>query len=240
MSTVSTAPKTFAVGDKVTPDPNLDGVPRDTIGRVFTVEKVNKVNLKCSADDGGRGINFPPFALLPAGDGAPAPTIGRPFVPREFFSVGEIVTMKNPGKFGTTETPFVVIADKASKVNIARLGGDGDRYRARPPDRPREAGPRVARERAAGRGDVMTFSPHPALARAVANGKPVDWEVIAPTPPRPSALGMRVRSLRPLPPFEGSIVAVRADAATRFTVQADDGERRSFRASEVSLVEATS
>jgi hypothetical protein len=123
-----TTTRTYRVGERVTPDPSQEGIPQGTIGRVFTVAKVNPVNIKCTADDGGRGINFPAHCLLPATEENLSPTGARPFVPREFYSVGEVVTLARPYKEATTDTPFVVIADKGRMINVALLGGENDRY----------------------------------------------------------------------------------------------------------------
>lgn len=124
------AARRFVRGDKVTPDPEYPGLPATTFGRVFTVDKVNPRNLRCNADDGGKGINFPAAALLPASDEnvkkAFAP---RPFQPVAFFAAGEVVTLKRAWRDITAETPLVVMKDGGGdKVNLVRLGGDGGRY----------------------------------------------------------------------------------------------------------------
>lgn len=114
-------------GDRVYVDP-ADATP-SVLGRVFVVEKVNPKNVLCRAEDGGKGINYPATTLrIYEGDGVPILPLGRPYVPIEFFTVGEIVTLTRPWKDWTTETPLVVIADKVKRVNVARLGGDGDHY----------------------------------------------------------------------------------------------------------------
>jgi hypothetical protein len=120
----------YRVGDKVTPDPDGFGVPADTLGRVFTVAKINKVNMRCTADDGGRGINFPPSLLIPATEENVNKAFKpRPFVKREFFHAGEIVTVNRPNRKLDTRQPMVVIKhDGGERVNLARLGGEGGRY----------------------------------------------------------------------------------------------------------------
>jgi hypothetical protein len=51
------------VGDRVEPLPRT--------GTVFIVEKVNpRKNVRCSAEDGSRGINWPAELLVPATDEA--------------------------------------------------------------------------------------------------------------------------------------------------------------------------
>lgn len=126
----------FKRDDKVTPIHDDDRVPADTRGRVFTVDKLNPKNIRCTADDGGRGINFPDDLLVPATDENVKLGRGpltRPFQPREFFEPGEIVTLKTPFKNEiAVDTPLVVLADK-QRVNVTPLGGNGGRYlRANP------------------------------------------------------------------------------------------------------------
>lgn len=118
------------VGDKVTPIHD-ERIPAECRGRVFTVEKLNPKKAKCSADDGGRGINFPYDILCEATDEnvqAGGEPITRPFDPDAFFTTGEVVTMKDSWKDFTPETPLVVIGDTGKRVKVARLGGDNDRY----------------------------------------------------------------------------------------------------------------
>lgn len=103
------------------------------MGRVFVVEKVNPKNLQCSAEDGGRGINYPKDMLMAApapGEPLPEIPIGRPYEParEEFFVAGEVVTLDRAFKDFGTNTPMVVLQDKGTKVNVAPLFGDGDRY----------------------------------------------------------------------------------------------------------------
>lgn len=119
----------FSKGDRVYVDPAFDGAAAGVLGRVFVVDKVNPKNVRCHAEDGGRGINYPKEALK-LYEGGEVP-VGRPFVPiadTEFFSAGEIVTLKRAYKDWTAETPLVVLVDKVNKVNVTLLGGDGDRY----------------------------------------------------------------------------------------------------------------
>jgi hypothetical protein len=116
------------VGQKVTPIQD-ERVPLETVGRVFTVEKLNPKKVRCSADDGDRGINFPYELLAEATEeNLNAGPATRPFDPDAFFTVGEVVTMKTDWKDVTTETPLVVIGDSGKRVKVTRLGGDGDRY----------------------------------------------------------------------------------------------------------------
>jgi hypothetical protein len=132
----------FKVGDRVTPvaDPYGDlGIPNDTKGRVFVITKVNKVNNKASAEDGGRGINFPDAILAPATDENVAAGRGslngsRPYVAREEYDTGAIVTLKRAWRGISTDDPFVVVKDGGGKtVRIVKLGGDAGRYLRIPP-----------------------------------------------------------------------------------------------------------
>lgn len=107
--------------------------PSGVMGRVFVVEKVNPKNLLCQAEDGGRGINYPKDSLMPApppGEPLPEIPLGRPYEParEEYFAAGEVVTLDRAFKDFGTNTPMVVLQDKGTKVNVAPLFGDGDRY----------------------------------------------------------------------------------------------------------------
>lgn len=115
----------FKKGDKVIPNPEFaDRMPSGVLGRVFTVEKVNPKNLKCSADDGGRGINFPASILKAYDPNVPlANQIGRPFRALEFFSEGEIVSLKSAWRDWSVDTPLVVIKQTDLKVNVVPVGG---------------------------------------------------------------------------------------------------------------------
>lgn len=115
-------------GDRVYVDPAF--AAEGVVGRVFVVHKINPKNVLCTAEDGGKGINYPHGSLRPYEGEIPgaAAVLGRPFVPTEFFNAGEIVTLTRPWKDWTTETPLVVLADKVKRVNVTRLGGAGDQY----------------------------------------------------------------------------------------------------------------
>lgn len=120
----------FTKGDRVYVDPAFAGIRDEVLGRVFVVRKVNPKNVLCDAEDGGKGINYPAESLRPYEGEIPAAAavLGRPYVPVEFFDAGSIVTLTAPWRDWTTETPLVVLADKVNKVNVTRLGGDGDHY----------------------------------------------------------------------------------------------------------------
>lgn len=119
------------VGQKVTPDPTSDRVNPATRGRTYTVAKVNPKNVKCTADDGGRGLNYPRELLVPATPenlAAASKPLIREFVPREHFTLGEIVTLKQPLGRHSTTCPMVVIGGTSTRIKVARIGGDDDRY----------------------------------------------------------------------------------------------------------------
>lgn len=131
---METTTKQFTKGQRVAVDPDFPGAARDVLGRTFVVQKVNPRNVQCTAEDGGRGINYPKESLVALADGEQAPGLTpRPYVPREFFTCGEIVTLNRPFKHWTTDQPMVVLADKGNRVNVTPLGGDADRYVRVPP-----------------------------------------------------------------------------------------------------------
>jgi len=119
----------FKLGDRVTPA-NVDGVPPQCLGRVYVVRKLNPKNIRCEAEDGGRGINFPAHLLLPATDEnvAAGNSLGVPYESREYFNPGEVVTLTKQWKDWTTDLPLVVLVDKGDKVNVTPLGGADGRY----------------------------------------------------------------------------------------------------------------
>lgn len=121
----------FKKGDRVYVDPEYPNVGGGVLGRVFVVEKVNPKNVRCTAEDGGKGINYPAESLIRWAPGVNVPAaavLGRPYVPVQFFEAGSIVTLTRPWKNWTTETPLVVLADRGNKVNVTLVGGDGDHY----------------------------------------------------------------------------------------------------------------
>lgn len=103
---------TFKVGDKVSvADVKYPGV--------WIVRSIGRVNALLDPVDGGRALRAPMYLLAPPTDA------DRQVKPLAFFVVGEIVRVEE-GKFAGL---WVVIADKGGdRVNIAKLGGDADRY----------------------------------------------------------------------------------------------------------------
>ena len=96
------------VGQKVTPDPTSDRVNPATRGRTYTVAKVNPKNVKCTADDGGRGLNYPRELLVPA-------------TPENLAAASKPLIRE-------TTCPMVVIGGTSTRIKVARIGGDDDRY----------------------------------------------------------------------------------------------------------------
>lgn len=120
-------------GMKVTPDPTSPYVRSETVGRVFTVTKINPKNVRCTADDGGRGLNYPRELLVPAtpenlAKAQDPARLSRPFVPRELYALGEVVTLKRAYRQYDTQAPFVVIGSTPNRTKVAPLGGNNDEY----------------------------------------------------------------------------------------------------------------
>lgn len=126
-------PRATWKGQRVTPDRDFPGLPSHTFGKVYKVERVNRVNVVAQPESPGeRGVNFPAEAyIVLAADEQPQSAgvaVARPFQSREFFLCGEVVTLKRAYKDWGVGTPMVVLKDNGEKVNVTPLGGDGDRY----------------------------------------------------------------------------------------------------------------
>jgi len=90
---------------------------------VWVVEKVNPKNTIVSPLTGGRRLNAPHHLLV---DEDAAIDFDILPVPLEYFSVGELVHWDD--ERADDNCVYVVIRDNRDRVNIARLGGDNDRY----------------------------------------------------------------------------------------------------------------
>jgi hypothetical protein len=128
---MSTDTYTPAVGDRVIIDPAVASAR--FLGKVYIVDRFGPKNAVCSlegSDRPGDGVRCRPEYLKPAPPAGEAPPLGRPFVPIEFFDIGQIVTVVSPSGKIAADQPMVVIDDKGKdRVNIAPLGGgDGARY----------------------------------------------------------------------------------------------------------------
>lgn len=102
-------------------------------GEDFRVTKVNSVNVKVEGVDSNRRVNVSPFFLIEKDDdplakaGAKVGFIGTPYVAPPKVSLGSTVRLTH-NRFGPADAIYVVIAIKQDKTNVARLGGDNDRY----------------------------------------------------------------------------------------------------------------
>jgi hypothetical protein len=128
---MSTDTYTPAVGDRVIIDPAV--ATARFLGKVYVVDRFGPKNVVCSlegSDNPADGVRCRPEYLLPAPPAGEAPPLGRPFVPIEFFDVGQVVTVASPSSKVAADQPMVVIADKGRDVvNVVALGGgDGGRY----------------------------------------------------------------------------------------------------------------
>ena len=103
------------VGDRVrVNDPKYPGV---WIVREFLVK-----NIKLEPETGGRGLKCPRWMLTDPESAPPTGPFGRPYV--QIPPLGSLVVCSDPRTHGY----FVVIGGRNGRVNIAQLGGDGDRY----------------------------------------------------------------------------------------------------------------
>jgi hypothetical protein len=120
-----------AVGDRVVIDPAV--ATARFLGRVYVVERFGPKNAVCSLEGSTNpadGVRCRPEYLKPAPANSEAPPLGRPFVPIEFFSIGQVVTVSSSSGKVAADQPMIVVSDKGRDVvNIATLGGaDGERY----------------------------------------------------------------------------------------------------------------
>jgi hypothetical protein len=115
-------------GDKVTVDhPSYPGV--------WTIRKVNPVNLVLDQDGRRRGLNAPRDMVRPAepGDGTPRAVTIPPTVlpdagrPAGLHSHAVVRFTRNQPRGHKPGQLYVVIKDDYSTVNVTLLGGDPDR-----------------------------------------------------------------------------------------------------------------
>ena len=88
---------------------------------VWRVTEIHRTMISVDPVGGGRGarVNAEHVRLSSP---AAAP-VGEPYVPREMFTLGEVVEIDSrPGVY------YVIIAIKTDSYNAAKLGGDNDRY----------------------------------------------------------------------------------------------------------------
>lgn len=98
----------------------------------WIVEKRNPATVLLAPEGGGRGLkaHYGLICAAPeAGAEVPA-TIGQPYVPLTHFDCGSFVRYSGTQSVAgiTPGALAVVLVDKGSAVNIAKLGGNGDRY----------------------------------------------------------------------------------------------------------------
>ncbi|MFF5230256.1 hypothetical protein [Dactylosporangium sp. NPDC000521] len=117
---------TVAVGDRVICDPAT--TPARFHGTVYTVERVDRVNVALAPVAGGPRLRIRPSLLLPAptGDGASVTlvTVAPPPPP---LTVGAVVTIADAQWRGNSG-PYVVLADNGPTVKVAVLGGDNFKF----------------------------------------------------------------------------------------------------------------
>lgn len=119
---MSETPHTFAVGDRVICNPAETSAQWH--GIVWTVEKINRVNVVLRPVGGGRGLRIHPSALLPAPADGETVIAVVPYQPP--LSVGAAVTVASPRWKGTADL-YVVLADSIDTVRLALLGGNHNR-----------------------------------------------------------------------------------------------------------------
>jgi hypothetical protein len=91
---------------------------------LWRIVKINPKNTVVEPVGGGRKLNAPHYFITDPADKVTVTAVPLPPA-KTFFSLGELVRV-NHGKF---EGLYVVIADKGGdRVNIAKIGGDHDRY----------------------------------------------------------------------------------------------------------------
>lgn len=115
---MSTTITTFKAGDKVSiDDPKYPGV--------WTIKSVGPKNCVVIPDAGGRGLRAPKWMLkAPTTAAAEITAAAAPYV---HHSAGEIVRLVR-GSDDQRDGLWVVLVDKGERINVTRLGGDGDRY----------------------------------------------------------------------------------------------------------------
>jgi hypothetical protein len=109
---------TIKVGAKVSvDDPKYPGT--------WTIKSVGPKNCVVIPDTGGRGLRAPKWMLKEAT--AEAVTAAADAAPYVHYSAGEIVRLVR-GSDAQRDGLWVVLVDKGERINVTKLGGDGDRY----------------------------------------------------------------------------------------------------------------
>lgn len=119
----------FSPGTKVVLKPQYARAGQ--AGQVYTVRKMLNVNLEVE-NDKGQVLRGKPHMFEATGESTPYIDIVRKLEAAPTFILGEVVTV--PRAPATKKwhylmgQKFVVIAIRDRTVNIAKLGGDNDRY----------------------------------------------------------------------------------------------------------------
>src|ERR1044072_969132 len=127
---MSTATRAFAKGDRVmfAEDAPVRDNPRHLVFTVEAVPQGRRKNYYIRAAAGSGQYSVGADMLRPAPEGN-ATVVSVPFVAREIFVLGEVVPVRSGGGRIPPDEPYVVTKnDGSNKVNIAKLGGEGDRY----------------------------------------------------------------------------------------------------------------
>lgn len=110
--------KMFKVGDEVAvDDPKWAGIWR--------VEKVNPTTYKLAQEGNPRGLKAHHWLVREVTEADRDPNARPVFTPFELYVAGELVRVKGDPRI---EGPHVVLKQTREKVQIAKLGGDDDRY----------------------------------------------------------------------------------------------------------------
>jgi hypothetical protein len=126
---VSETAHTFAVGDRVICNPAETSARFH--GTVWTVEKINRVNVTLHPINGGRGLRIHPSALLPAPTADQTATAVDVAYPPP-LSIGAVVTVASPRWKGTDDL-HVVLRDTIDTLQLAVLGGNNNRVWSKVP-----------------------------------------------------------------------------------------------------------
>jgi hypothetical protein len=110
---------TIKVGAKVSvDDPKFPGV--------WTIKSIGPKNVVVIPDAGGRGLRCPRWMLKNVDDAAAA--VAAQAAPYVAYAAGEVVRVIKQATKTDTDALWVVLVDKGEKINIAKLGGDDNRY----------------------------------------------------------------------------------------------------------------
>lgn len=117
MTSTISAPFARKAGDEVSiDDAKYPGI--------WTIQSVGPKNCVVIPKAGGRGLRAPKWMIVdPNYDAAPPVPETEAYVS---YYAGEVVRITGFG--GKYDGLYVVLVDKGERVNVAKLGGDGNRY----------------------------------------------------------------------------------------------------------------